>query len=105
MSTATRAVQPSPTSRRVPPRPFPMPSSKGRKAPTGRTPSRTCARLAVSWSGNDLTTFFHHIPPERTITMVGQIWSVATEGGFMYSDELSDTLRQQVQPLTKFRQL
>jgi N4-gp56 family major capsid protein len=37
--------------------------------------------------------------------MVGQIWSVASEGGYMYSDELSDTLRQQVQPLTKFRQL
>jgi hypothetical protein len=37
--------------------------------------------------------------------MVGQIWSVAAEGGYMYSDELSDTLRQQVQPLTKFRQL
>jgi N4-gp56 family major capsid protein len=37
--------------------------------------------------------------------MVGQVWSVPSEGGYMYSDELSDTLRQQVQPLTKFRQL
>jgi hypothetical protein len=37
--------------------------------------------------------------------MAGQIWSVAADGGFMYSDELSDTLRIQVQPLTKFRQL
>lgn len=37
--------------------------------------------------------------------MTGQTWSVATEGGYMYSDELSDTLRIQVQPLTKFRQL
>ncbi len=37
--------------------------------------------------------------------MTGQVWSVATEGGYMYSDELSDTLRIQVQPLTKFRQL
>src|SRR6266403_2247358 len=37
--------------------------------------------------------------------MTGQRWSVAAEGGFMYSDELSDTLRIQVQPLTKFRQL
>lgn len=37
--------------------------------------------------------------------MVGQIWSVAAEGGYMYADELSDTLRQQVQPLTKLRQL
>ena len=37
--------------------------------------------------------------------MSGQIWSVAAEGGFLYSDELSDILRQQVQPLTKFRQL
>lgn len=35
--------------------------------------------------------------------MAGQIWAVASEGGFMYSDELSDVLRQQVQPLTKFR--
>jgi N4-gp56 family major capsid protein len=37
--------------------------------------------------------------------MPGQVWSVASEGGYMYSDELSETLRQQVQPLTKFRQL
>jgi hypothetical protein len=36
--------------------------------------------------------------------MAGQIWSVAAEGGFLYSDELSDYLRIQVQPLTKFRQ-
>src|SRR6266853_4500259 len=37
--------------------------------------------------------------------MAGQLWAVPTEGGYMYSDELSDVLRQQVQPLTKFRQL
>jgi N4-gp56 family major capsid protein len=37
--------------------------------------------------------------------MVGQIWSVSAEGGYMYSDELSDYLRIQAQPLTKFRQL
>lgn len=37
--------------------------------------------------------------------MAGQLWNVAAEGGYLYSDELSDTLRQQVQPLTKFRQL
>ena len=37
--------------------------------------------------------------------MAGQIWAVPTEGGYMYSDELSDILRQQVQPLTKMRQL
>jgi hypothetical protein len=35
--------------------------------------------------------------------MVGQVWSVAAEGGFLYSDELSDTIRVQVQPLCKFR--
>jgi hypothetical protein len=35
--------------------------------------------------------------------MPGQIWSVPAEGGFLYSDELSDYLRIQVQPLTKFR--
>lgn len=37
--------------------------------------------------------------------MAGQTWSVPAEGGYMYSDELSAVLRQQVQPLTKFRQL
>lgn len=37
--------------------------------------------------------------------MTGQIWSVAAEGGFLYSDELSDYLRLQQQPFTKFRQL
>jgi hypothetical protein len=36
--------------------------------------------------------------------MAGQIWSVAADGGYLYSDELSDYLRIQVQPLTKFRQ-
>lgn len=36
--------------------------------------------------------------------MVGQIWSVAADGGYLYSDQLSDYLRLQVQPLTKFRQ-
>lgn len=37
--------------------------------------------------------------------MTGQIWSVASEGGYLYSDELSDYLRLQQQPFTKFRQL
>lgn len=37
--------------------------------------------------------------------MVGQIWSVAAEGGYLYSDELSDYLRLTQQPFTKFRQL
>lgn len=34
----------------------------------------------------------------------GQLWSVPSAGGYLYSDELSDTLRLSVQPLTKFRQ-
>lgn len=37
--------------------------------------------------------------------MAGQLWAVPSEGGYLYSDQLSDTLRMQVQPLTKFRQL
>ncbi len=37
--------------------------------------------------------------------MAGQLWSVASEGGYFYSDELSDELRNALQPLTKFRQL
>jgi N4-gp56 family major capsid protein len=37
--------------------------------------------------------------------MTGQVWATAAEGGYLYSDELSKVLRQQVQPLTKFRQL
>lgn len=37
--------------------------------------------------------------------MTGQVWAVASEGGYLYSDQLSKTLRRQVQPLTKFRQL
>lgn len=35
---------------------------------------------------------------------MGQVWSVNTAGGYMYSDELSDKLRMKVQPLVKFRQ-
>jgi hypothetical protein len=37
--------------------------------------------------------------------MTGQVWSTPSEGGYLYSDELSTVLRQQVQPRTKFRQL
>lgn len=37
--------------------------------------------------------------------MAGQLWTVAADGGFMYSDELSDYLRIKAQPLTKFRQM
>jgi N4-gp56 family major capsid protein len=36
--------------------------------------------------------------------MSGQFWAIAAEGGYMYSDELSDFLRIKAQPLTKFRQ-
>lgn len=37
--------------------------------------------------------------------MVGQIWSVDVSGGFLYSDNLSEYLRFEVQPRTKFRNL
>lgn len=36
--------------------------------------------------------------------MAGQIWVTNSLGGYMYSDQLSKTLRYAVQPLTKFRQ-
>lgn len=36
--------------------------------------------------------------------MAGQLWSVNSNGGYMYSLELSDILRTDVQPLCKFRQ-
>ena len=36
--------------------------------------------------------------------MAGQLWSIPAEGGYLYADQLSDTLRMQVQALTKFRQ-
>lgn len=37
--------------------------------------------------------------------MAGQLWTSAAEGGYLYSDELSDHLRLVVQPRCKFRQL
>jgi N4-gp56 family major capsid protein len=37
--------------------------------------------------------------------MAGQLWSVPSEGGYLYSDELSDVIRMALQPLAKFRQL
>jgi hypothetical protein len=43
-------------------------------------------------------------PSEGIYIMAGQIWSVAAEGGFLYSDEMSEFLRLKVQELTKFRQ-
>lgn len=36
--------------------------------------------------------------------MAGQIWAVDSEGGFLYSDNLSEKLREAVQPMVKFRQ-
>ena len=36
--------------------------------------------------------------------MTGQLWSVPAQGGYLYSDELSNVLRIKAQPLTKFRQ-
>lgn len=36
--------------------------------------------------------------------MSGQVWSVNTLGGFMYSDQLSNVLRMQLLPTVKFRQ-
>ena len=36
--------------------------------------------------------------------MASQIWAVNSEGGFMYSDNLSKELRLAVQPSIKFRQ-
>lgn len=36
--------------------------------------------------------------------MAGQLWNTDTLGGFMYSDELSDYLRTELQPMSRFRQ-
>jgi hypothetical protein len=36
--------------------------------------------------------------------MAGQLWGISTLGGYMYSLELSNILRTNVQPLLKFRQ-
>lgn len=33
-----------------------------------------------------------------------QVWGIDAQGGFMYSDELSDTLRTALQPMVRFRQ-
>ena len=35
---------------------------------------------------------------------MSQLWKVDTLGGFMYSDQLSNVLRTQLQPLSRFRQ-
>lgn len=37
--------------------------------------------------------------------MAGQVWGTDADGGYLYSDELSDDLRVALQPTTKFRQL
>ena len=36
--------------------------------------------------------------------MAGQVWETAAAGGFMYSGELSDYLRNSLQPMTRFLQ-
>ena len=36
--------------------------------------------------------------------MAGQVWAVNSLGGYMYSRQLSNVLRNTVQPLVKFRQ-
>jgi len=37
--------------------------------------------------------------------MAGQVWATDTLGGYMYSDELSDVLRTELQPNCRFRQM
>ncbi len=36
--------------------------------------------------------------------MSGQLWSIPAEGGYMYSDQLSEVLRMQLLPTVRFRQ-
>ena len=36
--------------------------------------------------------------------MAGQVWVTNSEGGFAYSDNLSNDLRMALQPVLKFRQ-
>jgi len=36
--------------------------------------------------------------------MAGQIWAVNSLGGFFYSQNLSDELREALQPMSRFRQ-
>lgn len=36
--------------------------------------------------------------------MAGQLWGTNTLGGYMYSDELSDKLRTELQPMIRYRQ-
>jgi N4-gp56 family major capsid protein len=36
--------------------------------------------------------------------MAGQLWGTNSLGGYMYSDELSDKLRHELQPMIRFRQ-
>ena len=36
--------------------------------------------------------------------MAGQVWGISADGGYMYSDELSDILRMEVQPQIRYRQ-
>ena len=36
--------------------------------------------------------------------MAGQVWAVNSLGGYLYSRQLSNVLRMNVQPLVKFRQ-
>ena len=36
--------------------------------------------------------------------MAGQVWFQNELGGFMYSDQLSDYLRTELQPMQRFRQ-
>lgn len=37
--------------------------------------------------------------------MTGQVWSADASGGYLYSDNLSEYLRFELQPRTKFRNL
>jgi len=43
-------------------------------------------------------------PAEVYSPEIGNVWAVDTAGGFMYSDELSNTLRTDMQPMMRYRQ-
>src|SRR5262249_29425427 len=68
-----------------------------------RSQDRAASNAPTGYEGRNRRTATRAVPL-GIARMSGQVWAVNTLGGYFYSRQLSNVLRMNVQPLTKFRQ-
>lgn len=69
-----------------------------------RSQDRAVSKGPTGYAGRNRRAEPHTTWPVGVRYVAGQVWAVNTLGGYFYSRQLSNVLRMNVQPLTKFRQ-